>query len=241
MDYDEEQKNEIEALESIYSNELEILSTEPRHCFQLEVKSQPVRDSNETVSCMLQFSYVAKYPEAIPRMEIVSSEGLDDDALAKLTAYMTQLAEENLGMVMVFTIVSAMQERLTQLIEEAEADRVAEKDRIIREAEEAEQKRFEGTRVSVESFLAWKTKFDAEMAELKRIKFGKEETTGPKKLTGKELFMLDHTLDDSDVKFLEEGGEVVEVDESLFQDIDDLELNDDDLDTDNNTLPLDDS
>lgn len=43
------------------------------------------------------------------------------------------------------------------------------------------QKRFEGTKVTVETFLAWKTKFDAEMAELRKQKIQKEKTKG---LTG---------------------------------------------------------
>lgn len=43
------------------------------------------------------------------------------------------------------------------------------------------QKRFEGTKVTVETFLAWKTKFDAEMAEMKKEKVHKEKTKG---LTG---------------------------------------------------------
>jgi hypothetical protein len=30
------------------------------------------------------------------------------------------------------------------------------------------QKKFEGTRVTIESFMAWKTKFEAEMRELKK-------------------------------------------------------------------------
>jgi hypothetical protein len=241
MDYDEEQKNEIEALESIYSNELQILSTDPRPCFQLEVQSQCTNDNCENVSCVIQFTYLNKYPDVIPAMEIVSSENMEDDTIAEVTAFMTQLAEENVGTVMVFTIISGVQEKLTQIVESVEERRIAEKERLVREIEEAEQKRFEGTRVTIESFLVWKTKFDTELAEIRRQKFGKEDASGPKKLSGKELFMLDHTLDDSDVKFLEEGGEVVEVDESLFQDIDELDLEADDLDPDNATLSLGDS
>jgi len=44
------------------------------------------------------------------------------------------------------------------------------------------QKRFEGTRVTIETFLAWKVKFDSELAELQRQK-GKDDVTN-KKLTG---------------------------------------------------------
>ena len=50
------------------------------------------------------------------------------------------------------------------------------------------QKRFEGTKVSVETFMAWKTKFDAEMNELKsrRVK----ETPEPKGLSGRVIFLI---------------------------------------------------
>jgi len=44
------------------------------------------------------------------------------------------------------------------------------------------QKRFEGTRVTIETFLTWKTKFDGELAELQRQK-GKDDVAN-KKLTG---------------------------------------------------------
>jgi hypothetical protein len=87
------------------------------------------------------------------------------------------------------------------------------------------QRKFEGTRVQVETFLAWKAKFDAEMAEIKAKKNAKmkdnvQKLTGEfldvyictcvlitciSYIVGKELFMRDHTLDDSDVKFLERG------------------------------------
>ncbi|KAL4839960.1 hypothetical protein H8958_012552 [Nasalis larvatus] len=38
---------------------------------------------------------------------------------------------------------------------------------------------------------------------------------------------LDHNLDTSDIQFLEDAGNSVEVDKSLFQEMDDLELEDD--------------
>lgn len=58
-----------------------------------------------------------------------------------------------------------------------------------------------------------------------------------KKLTGKELFLRDTTLNESDLKFLLEAGESLEnvkIDESLFQNLGDLELegSDDDSDDD---------
>ena len=75
--------------------------------------------------------------------------------------------------------------------------------------------------MTVESFLKWKAAFDKEMAELKRSKAEKAE----KKLTGKQLFERDENLYQSDLQLLNE--EAIEVDESLFQNLDDLDLEDD--------------
>ena len=57
-----------------------------------------------------------------------------------------------------------------------------------------------------------------------------EKTKKSKKKTGRELFLTDTTLVDSDVKFLAETGDsdAVTVDESLFEDLDDLDLEDSD-------------
>ncbi len=74
----------------------------------------------------------------------------------------------------------------------------------------------------MENFLRWKAEFDAEIAALKKP----EKEDKDKKLSGRELFMVDKSLIESDLKFLEEGGEVVNVDESLFQDLEDLGLDD---------------
>lgn len=50
--------------------------------------------------------------------------------------------------------------------------------------------------------MNWKKAFDEEMLLLKsKVK----EADISKKLTGKELFMTDKTLNESDLKFLEEG------------------------------------
>ena len=115
-----------------------------------------------------------------------------------------------MGMAMIFTLVSVALDWLTQNHEEKLEKAKEEKERKQTEAEEAERKRFEGTRVTVETFMAWKLKFDAELAELKRIEEKKREaegkTGGGGTLTGKELFTINSDLDDSDIKFL--GGEL---------------------------------
>lgn len=92
---------------------------------------------------------------------------------------------------------------------------------------------FQGTVVTIENFLAWKAKFELEMAELRRKRQKEEEQAGKPKLTGtrcysktpetvkmmtyvsrlktvrlspgKQLFERDHNLDTSDIQFLEDG------------------------------------
>lgn len=92
------------------------------------------------------------------------------------------------------------------------------------------QKKFEGTRVTVESFIAWRNLFEADTGiAIKRERAAADS----KKLTGRELFLRDTTLNESDLKFLLEAGESIEnvkIDESLFQNLDDLELEDSDTD-----------
>nr|KAG5708931.1 hypothetical protein BaRGS_009340 [Batillaria attramentaria] len=188
-----------------------------------------MRFKTQKIKKTTEFSYTATYPDEPPLMEIVSAENLDDDQQAMILKFMSEQAEENLGMVMVFTIVSALQERLTVLVEETK--REAEERRIQKqkEEEEAAQKKFEGTRVTIETFLAWKAKFDAERMDLKRLQ--KEEDLS-KKPTGKELFEKDESLFENDINFLQDEGDNVEVDESLFEDMEDLDLDDVDDDDD---------
>lgn len=234
-DYQEEQKNEIEALESIYPEELEIIQTSP-HVFTVKVASQPSEDyrhedtEDDRVSCVVQFSYTPKYPEELPAIEIESSDNLTEEQQAMILQFINEQAEENLGMVMVFTIISALQERLTVLVEDTKREAEEQRTRKEKLAEEAAQKRFEGTRVTIETFLAWKAKFDAERMELKQLQNQIEQN---KKPTGKELFENDASLFENEINFLQDEGESVEVDESLFEDMEDLDMNDmDDDDVD---------
>ena len=62
------------------------------------------------------------------------------------------------------------------------------------------QRRLEGTKVTIESFLAWKANFDAErLSKLKVV------DVSEKRLTGKELFLTNKVMNDSDIQFACEG------------------------------------
>ncbi|GIY06596.1 RWD domain-containing protein 1 [Caerostris darwini] len=225
-DYKEEQRNEIEALESIYSNELKIVSDDPEYSFTVDIKTESLKhDPDDYMAVSLKFTYVPTYPDEAPIMEIAESENLSDQDMEELVEFLQSKTEENLGMVMVYTLVSEASEWLNKKLVTSSSEKKEAEERRIREAEEEERNRFDGVRVTVESFMSWKAKFDQEVAELKKLQ-AKDEVVS-KKLTGRELFEKDRSLVDSDLQFLQDEGEV-KVDESLFQELDDLELEEED-------------
>jgi hypothetical protein len=107
-------------------------------------------------------------------------------------------------MPVIFTLASHLSEQLS-IQSENRQTRIRENlERKQREEEAVEQKRFEGTRVTVETFINWKVKFDTEQAEL--TKAVKIDETESKKLTGRQLFEKDRSLYDSDIKFISGEG-----------------------------------
>ena len=111
--------------------------------------------------------------------------------------------EENLGMAMVFTLVSALKEAAEQLIMDRRNAANEARDAEILKAEEAENAKFMGEKVTRERFLEWREKFYAEMAEkerkeaeermmeeAKKRKGGGSSSlaSGEKKLTGRQLW-----------------------------------------------------
>ncbi|KAJ0178941.1 hypothetical protein K1T71_005716 [Dendrolimus kikuchii] len=224
MDYEYEQTSEVEALDSIYYGDMQVLETEPFHKFIIPIKSEGF-DDGEGLACQLIFTYTAKYPDELPVIEIDNEENFDNIVDKNdLHIHLEEQGKENLGMVMVFTLVSAGQEWLNEKWDSVKKEREEQTLAKLKADEEAELKRFEGTRVTVESFLAWRKQFEIDMGiPAKREREAKDKN----KLTGRELFLRDTTLNESDLKFLDDG-DAVKVDESLFQDLDDLEISDED-------------
>uniref|UniRef100_A0A914XJ77 RWD domain-containing protein n=1 Tax=Plectus sambesii TaxID=2011161 RepID=A0A914XJ77_9BILA len=234
MSHADEQTQEVEALEAIYSDELEWISRDyPTICFQVNLNSQndENEESSSDFSLSLQLSFPADYPSVIPGIEI---EGLEEvfpqERIDKIISDLRAVAEENLEMPMAFTIISALQEQIGQLVDEMKT----EKERAIEmkkwKEDEAQRKKFEGTRVNVESFLAWKDKFDTEMRALREKAVAAEQAALAGKLTGRQQFLRDATLSLSDIALIQEAEDNVQIDESLFEDMDELDIEESDED-----------
>lgn len=211
-----------------------VLQIEPFHKFQIpiateEYNADAAEDSEKGLTCKLVFTYTATYPDEAPLVEIEDAENFEDTFEKQLLEHLRQTIEENIGMEMIFSLVSSAQEWLNVQWDEHKKNQEDERVRKVNEAEEAERKKFEGTRVTVETFMKWKLEFE----ESTGIAAKREKNNDSKKLTGRELFMCDNTLNDSDIKFLLEAGDSIEnvkIDEALFQDIGELDLDDDDED-----------
>lgn len=149
-----------------------------------------------------------------PLIDIENEINFESDTTEKVKEALSQSVEENLGMEMIFSLVGCTQELLNILFDQIKIDREEQLEKKKQEQEEIERKKFEGTRVSVETFMKWRNEFELEMgiAE-KRAK----ENEISRKLTGRELFLKDQSLLDSDIRFLTENGDSIEnvkIDES---------------------------
>ncbi|KAH0287944.1 RWD repeat domain-containing protein [Aureobasidium namibiae CBS 147.97] len=199
----EEQTEEREVLDSIFPDEItDISETEYRVSILLEV-TEDDDSTTEPPTLILSVSYPEDYPDVAPRLDLSAPPNapkhkhLDiQDDKTKLLDGLTETIEENLGMAMIFTLVTTLKDEAESLILQRQQAVQAEKDAAIAEAEAEENRKFEGTKVTIETYLDWSRRFKEEMAEAKKKaeeqreaeekkkKGAKEE----KKMTGRELW-----------------------------------------------------
>lgn len=215
--------------ESTYRISLLVLEVEPLHKFKIFVATAGYNDDQKGLACNLVFTYKLEYPDEAPEVEIEDAVNLADTHESRLLNHIKTIIEENLGMEMIFSLVSAGQEWLNERYDEQKQEEEDERVRKLMEAEDLEQKKFEGTRVTVETFMKWRTEFEESTGVAEK----RDKNLDSKKATGKELFLRDNTLIESDLKFLLEAGDSIEnvkIDETLFQNIADLDLGSEDED-----------
>ena len=144
------------------------------------------------------------YPDVSPNLDILPSPNhpkhphfdLSTDKPTLLAA-LDEPISENLGVAMIFTLVSSLKESAEQLVAERVTAVQDAKEVERAKAEEEENRKFQGEAVTKERFLEWRARFKKEIedrekeeqelreAEEKKKRGGKPEE---KKLTGRELF-----------------------------------------------------
>ncbi|XP_030971759.1 RWD domain-containing protein 1 [Quercus lobata] len=232
-DYAQEQEMEIEALEAILMDDFkEIHSSESglntsNRCFQIKVIPQDDEgdELSTPVELALIFSHTEKYPDEPPLLNVKSLRGIHTEDLRILKENLEQEASENLGMAMVYTLVSSAKEWLSERYgvdtnaEDAEAEEATKDDVIIPHGEP----------VTVETFLAWRERFEAELA-LERAKLMPESAlTAPKekRLSGRQWFESGRGSARGPVAVAE--GSDVEDEEDIDFDDDDFEDDEEDM------------
>ncbi|CAH9132242.1 unnamed protein product [Cuscuta epithymum] len=194
-DYVQEQEMEIEALEAILMDDFKELHTgesglnTSRRCFQIAISPQEEEadePTNSSVRLALIFAHTERYPDEPPLLDVQSLKGIQGGDLKILKEKLQQEATENLGMAMIFTLVTSAKEWLSELFS---------KDANDENAGEAEVAKDEivvphGEPVTIETFLAWRERFEAEQA-LERAKLMPDSALSApkeKKLTGRHWF-----------------------------------------------------
>lgn len=151
----------------------------------------------------LEVSYPEEYPDVAPELNISSPPNapkhprLDvQEDRERLLEALQPTIEETMGMAMVFTLVSTLKESAELLMAERANVVQAQKEMVAAQAEEEENRKFQGTPVNRETFLEWNARFQKEIqeeeqrqreekeAEDKKKRSSKEE----KKLTGRQLW-----------------------------------------------------
>ena len=142
---------------------------------------------------LLQVKYPDAYPEEPPSLDLLSppnapvhpyfSVGSDKQ---NLLDELSETIEENMGMAMVFTLVSTLKDNAEQLIAERQAKVRHEQEQRLLAAEQEENKKFHGTSVTPETFKTWREKFRKEMEEQKVRDEEAEEAAEKKKNRGKD-------------------------------------------------------
>ena len=147
-------------------------------------------------------TYPEDYPDVAPHLDLHAPPNapkykhLDvQDDRARLLSALEPIVEENLGMAMVFALVSSLKESAELLISKRQAAVQALKDVEAAKAEEEENRKFHGTAVTRESFLEWREGFRREMEEERERRREEKELEDKRrkikveeKLTGRQLW-----------------------------------------------------
>ncbi|KAJ7709930.1 RWD domain-containing protein [Mycena rosella] len=215
---------EFEVLESIYPSELTKISDT---IIQLDVEPEDSEDGAEQLRITLEVQYPPEYPDVLPELSLHAIEGEGEMEYSEMNDLLNDLravGEENLGIAMTFTLVSHLREQLSVLVKTRSEKRQKEETEKERLAIEAEEARTRGTPVTPESFMAWKIKFDQELAAAKKVREDEKlRGSTPKereetrrivgRLSGRQLFEKNKNLEEDTL--LEEG--TVSVDISQYE------------------------
>ena len=200
-----EQREERELLDYIFPDEIhDVSETEFRITITLDILQPHEEDDGDAPVIVLNIKYPPAYPNEAPLLDITQPPNAQrrlhfsvQNDKATLLKALEPTIEQNMGVAMVDALVSALKESAEQLVAERQLAVQAEKDAESAKAEEEENRKFEGEKVTRESFLKWRESFRQQVEEHRAKKIAEVEAEDKKKrggkleekkLTGKQLW-----------------------------------------------------
>ena len=149
----------------------------------------------------LTVRYPDDYPDKAPHLDLSSEDENRHplfniaDAKDALLKSLEPVIEENLGMAMVFTLVTTVKEEAEQVAIKAREAEIKVHEEAALEAERKENEKFQGSAVTRESFLSWREGFLKEMEEQRQkeederlAEMKKAKIKEPARMTGRQLW-----------------------------------------------------
>lgn len=148
----EEQQNEVEALKSMYGDQMKIIKSAPPKEFSVALKSSEPEDPENgmQLGVTLRVKFPKTYPMESPEILIRHKTGLVNKDIDELEQRFIETCQANLGSVFIFTLVSETSEWLEEKKIEKE-----EEERTLQEEKEksGEQKALEQEQFQKEKIL----------------------------------------------------------------------------------------
>ena len=126
----EEQEQELESLQYIFPEEIKIEKEKP-YKFEIMLNSNTESEERNFLKLRITFDLPEDYPSQIPffRIKNLSTEYIDNAVLDKYEDEMRELAEENIGSMMIFQMCDLLKEKITEI-----------NDKVLEKLDEIEQK-----------------------------------------------------------------------------------------------------
>ncbi|OAE22290.1 hypothetical protein AXG93_1504s1000 [Marchantia polymorpha subsp. ruderalis] len=169
-DYAEEQEMEIDALQAILMDDIvELNSNESglhttARCFQITISPKDDDEDEPTdipVRLALVFAHTPNYPDEPPLFDVRSLQGVKVSDVKELKERLQKEATENLGMAMIYTLHTSAKEWLREKFGQDQGDFNSDDEDDIEKEDIIEP---HGEAVTVETFLAWRERYEAELA-----------------------------------------------------------------------------
>lgn len=170
--------------------------------FRISIALDVPGEEDDPPTMHLQVRYPDAYPDEPPFLDLQSTPNaapyewfsVADDKEQLLKA-LDETIQENLGMAMIFSLVTTLKDAAEALVEERKQAKAQAHEEALLAAEREENKKFHGTPVTPETFLKWRADFLKEMEELKQkeeeerlAELKKAKIKEPVKLSGKQLW-----------------------------------------------------